>query len=60
MRAQGGAREVIVAYDQAALEQGDGTNVLYADGRVEWLAPEVFKKALEESKTKAASLKAEQ
>jgi prepilin-type processing-associated H-X9-DG protein len=60
MRAQGGAREVIVAYDQAALEQGDGTNVLYADGRVEWLAPEVFKKALEESKKKAASLKAEQ
>jgi prepilin-type processing-associated H-X9-DG protein len=60
MRAQGGAREVIVAYDQAALEQGDGTNVLYADGRVEWLAPEAFKKALEESKKKAANLKAEQ
>jgi len=59
IRVQGGAREVIVAYDQAALEQGDGTNALYADGRVEWLAPEVFKRALEESKKKAANLKAE-
>jgi prepilin-type processing-associated H-X9-DG protein len=59
LRAQGG-REVIVAYDQAALEQGDGTNVLYADGRVEWLAVEAFKRGLEESKKKAAGLKAEQ
>jgi prepilin-type processing-associated H-X9-DG protein len=59
LKAQGAAREVIVAYDRAALEQGDGTNVLYADGRVEWLAPEAFKRGLEESKTKAAGLKAE-
>jgi prepilin-type processing-associated H-X9-DG protein len=44
---------VIIAYDLAALEQGEGTNALYADGRVEWLVPEVFKKALEESRKKA-------
>jgi hypothetical protein len=45
--------EIILAYDQAALEQGDGTNVLYADFRVEWLAADNFKRALEESRKKA-------
>ena len=44
--------ELMVAYDQAALEQGEGTNVLYGDGHVDWVTPEVFKKALEESKKK--------
>lgn len=47
------ASEVIVAYDQAALEQGDGANALYADGHVDWLTPEALKKGLEESKKKA-------
>jgi prepilin-type processing-associated H-X9-DG protein len=51
--------DVYVAYDQAALEQGDGTNVLFGDGHVEWVAPEVFKRGIEESKKKAATLKAE-
>jgi prepilin-type processing-associated H-X9-DG protein len=44
--------ELVVAYDQAALEQGEGTNVLYGDGHVDWVTPDVFKKALEESKKK--------
>jgi prepilin-type processing-associated H-X9-DG protein len=44
---------IVIAYDQAALEQGDGTNVLYADGHVDWLPPETFAKALEEAKKKA-------
>ena len=39
---------------QAALEQGEGTNVLYADGHVDWVAPENFKKVLDDSKKKAA------
>jgi prepilin-type processing-associated H-X9-DG protein len=47
-----GAGEIIIGYDQAALEQGDGTNVLYADGHVAWIEPELFKKALEDSKKK--------
>jgi prepilin-type processing-associated H-X9-DG protein len=52
--AQGGAAaEIVIAYDQAALEQGDGANVLFADGHVDWLAPEALKKSLEESKKKA-------
>jgi len=55
MTAQTG-REVYVAYDQAALEQGEGTNVLFGDGHVEWVAPEVFKRGLEESKKKAMNL----
>ena len=49
----GGAAEIIIAYDQAALEQGEGTNALYADGHVDWIAPELFKKALEDSRKKA-------
>ena len=40
MTAQNG-REVYVAYDQAALEQGEGTNVLFGDGHVEWVARRV-------------------
>jgi prepilin-type processing-associated H-X9-DG protein len=52
-------RDVYVAYDQAALEQGDGTNVLFGDGRVEWVSPELFKQGLEESRKKAPALKAE-
>ncbi len=45
--------EVIIAYDAAALEQGEGTNVLYGDGHVDWMDTSVFRKALEESKKKA-------
>jgi prepilin-type processing-associated H-X9-DG protein len=48
--------QIIVAYDQAALEQGDGTNALYADGHVDWVTPEAFKKGLEDSKRRAAAL----
>jgi prepilin-type processing-associated H-X9-DG protein len=48
-----GSAEIIIAYDQAALEQGEGTNALYADGHVDWIAPDAFKKALDESKKKA-------
>jgi prepilin-type processing-associated H-X9-DG protein len=47
--------EIAVAYDQAALEQGDGTNVLYADGHTDWVPPETFKKLLDDSKKKAAA-----
>ncbi|MDB5318620.1 MAG: hypothetical protein JWN40_251 [Phycisphaerales bacterium] len=50
---QPGSAEIIVAYDQAALEQGDGANALFGDGHVAWLAPDVLKRALEESKKKA-------
>jgi prepilin-type processing-associated H-X9-DG protein len=48
------AFEIVRAYDQAALEQGEGTNVLFADGHVDWLAPDNFKRALDESPKKAA------
>jgi len=48
-----GGAEIIIAYDQAALEQGDGTNALYADGHVDWVSSELFKKAIEDSKKKA-------
>jgi prepilin-type processing-associated H-X9-DG protein len=48
-----GANEVIIAYDKAALEQGEGANALFADGHVDWLTPEALKKGLEESKKKA-------
>lgn len=47
-----GAGEIIIAYDQAALELGDGTNAVYADGHVNWIEPELFQKALEDSKKK--------
>jgi prepilin-type processing-associated H-X9-DG protein len=50
---QAGSAEIVIAYDQAALEQGEGANVLFADGHVAWLAPEALKKSLEESKKKA-------
>ncbi len=50
---QAGSAEIVIAYDQAALEQGDGTNVLFADGHVDWLSPEALKKSLEDSKKKA-------
>lgn len=45
--------QVIVAYDKAALEQGEGTNALYADGHVEWHDVDQFKRVLDESKKKA-------
>jgi prepilin-type processing-associated H-X9-DG protein len=47
------AAEVIIAYDKAALDAGDGTNALYADGHVEWHAPDAFKRLLEDSRRKA-------
>jgi hypothetical protein len=49
---------VVILYDQAALDLGDGTNVLYDDGHVAWLAPDAFKRALEESRKKVALLNA--
>jgi prepilin-type processing-associated H-X9-DG protein len=48
-----GGGEIIIAYDQAALEQGEGTNALFADGHVDWLAAQAFKMSLEESRKKA-------
>jgi len=50
---QANMADVIVAYDQAALEQGEGASALFADGHVDWLPPDVFKRTLEESKKKA-------
>jgi len=32
--------DVVVAYDAAELKKGDGANVLYGDGHVEWLERE--------------------
>jgi prepilin-type processing-associated H-X9-DG protein len=52
--------DVIVAYDQAALEQGEGTNALYGDGHVDWLPPEAIKRALDESRKKVAQQPAQQ
>ncbi len=54
-----GGGEIIIAYDQSALEQDEGTNALYADGHVAWLASDAFKKQIEESKKKAALLNAQ-
>ena len=46
--------EIMIAYDAAALEQADGTAVLFGDGHVEWMAPDAFRAGLAESKKKAA------
>lgn len=53
------AGQLIIAYDQAALEQGEGTAVVFADGHGEWLPVDGFKRAQEESRKKASLLKAE-
>jgi len=45
--------DTLVAYDAAALEQEDGTAVLYGDGHVDWVETTAFKKTLEGSKKKA-------
>lgn len=50
--------QLIVAFDQAALEQGDGTAVVFADGRSEWFSVDEFKNLQAESRKKAAALKA--
>jgi prepilin-type processing-associated H-X9-DG protein len=42
--------EVVVAFDAAALDDGEGTNVLFGDGHVEWLTPAGFDRALERSR----------
>jgi hypothetical protein len=47
------AATTLVAYDQAALEQGDGAVALYADGHCEWVTPEALKKSLEEARKRA-------
>ena len=49
---------IVIAYDQAALEQGEGTNALYADGHVQWHPAEGFKKVLEDSRKRVALLNA--
>jgi len=53
------AGRTVVAYEPMTNHRNDGTNVLFADGHVEWVAPEVFKHGLDESKKKAATLKPE-
>jgi hypothetical protein len=50
------AATTLVAYDKAALDLGEGTVALYADGHCEWVTPEALKKSLEQSQ-KRASLK---
>jgi hypothetical protein len=47
------AATILVAYDQAALESGDGTAALYADGHCDWITSDVLKKALEQSRKRA-------
>lgn len=47
--------DVVIAYDSAELRAGDGANVLYADGHVEWLERDGANKAL----GKAAQWRAE-
>jgi prepilin-type processing-associated H-X9-DG protein len=42
--------DVPVAYDAALLEQGEGTNVLYGDGHVDWVDAGAAAKLLEEAK----------
>jgi hypothetical protein len=48
------AGEIIIAYDQASLEAGEGVGTLYADGHCSWLAPGEFKNALEQSRKTAS------
>jgi prepilin-type processing-associated H-X9-DG protein len=42
--------EVPVAYDAALLEQGEGTNVLFGDGHVDWVEAGAIAKVLEAAK----------
>lgn len=42
--------EVVIAYDRAALDGGDGTNVLFGDGHVEWMPRPRFQRALQRSR----------
>lgn len=42
--------DIVVAFDKAALDQGDGTNVLYVDGHVDWLPVEQFWREIEHSR----------
>jgi prepilin-type processing-associated H-X9-DG protein len=44
------AAEVVVAFDAAALDRGEGTNVLFGDGHVEWMPPTQFRQALQRSR----------
>ena len=41
--------DILLAYDAAELEKGDGANVLYGDGRVEWLDAEVVAAAIQKA-----------
>jgi prepilin-type processing-associated H-X9-DG protein len=41
--------DVVIAYDAAELRSGEGANVLYADGHVEWLDRDGVNKALEKA-----------
>lgn len=42
--------EVVVAFDKAAFDQGEGANVLFVDGHVEWLTIDGFWEAVERSR----------
>ena len=42
--------QTIVAYEKTDLHEGEGTNVLYVDGHVEWMMMPQFDEALEQSK----------
>ena len=42
--------EIILAYDAAAWQQGEGTNVLFGDGHVEWVQPADFGQAVARSR----------
>lgn len=41
--------EVVIAYDRASFDRGEGTNVLFGEGHVEWLSREQFQRALQRS-----------
>jgi len=47
--------DTVVVYDAAALEQGDGCNLLYGDGHVEWLNKEEAAKTIDKAKADAAA-----
>jgi hypothetical protein len=48
----------LVAYDKAALEAGEGTAAVYADGHCDWLTAGALKTALDEANRRAGLEKA--
>ena len=51
----GNAGELAIAYDAAALEEGEGTNVLFLDGHVEWLDGVMSHRTIDASRQKLAT-----